>query len=107
MLGVKPLDSLVDVNNIWFMKLDVEGLEYEALKGAKRIIEENHPIILIEQNGKLPAIKKLLHGEYELYYYDLQADKFTETRSSRLNCWLIPAVEYRSSTVIKIIEGRL
>lgn len=104
----RPLDELVDsYENIWFVKMDVEGLEYEALQGAKKIIEKNHPVILIEQNNKIAAIEKLLGNQYDLMYYDLYEDMFKPERISRLNCWLIPKAEYRSSNVKKLIEGRI
>lgn len=34
-----------------FMKIDVEGYEYNVLKGAKQTIMTHKPIILIEENG--------------------------------------------------------
>jgi FkbM family methyltransferase len=37
-----PLDELLrDVDYIDIIKIDVEGAEYEVLKGAKDILEEN------------------------------------------------------------------
>ncbi|NLK38013.1 MAG: FkbM family methyltransferase [Epulopiscium sp.] len=104
----KPLDDLIDsYENIWFIKMDVEGFEFEALKGAKRIIKENHPVILIEQNEKIESIQELLGDEYELWYYDLYADRFSEKRVSKLNCWLIPKEGFRSDNVKKLIAGRV
>ena len=108
LIKVAPLDKLVsDHNNIWFLKLDVEGLEYQALLGAKDIIKCNHPIILIEQNDKVPAIREYLNDEYEIYYYDVYEDKFLQERHSRLNCWLIPKEQYRTDVVRIIVKGRL
>lgn len=108
LIKVAPLDKLVsDHNNIWFLKLDVEGLEYQALLGAKDIIKCNHPIILIEQNDKVPTIREYLSDEYEIYYYDVYEDKFLQERHSRLNCWLIPKEQYRTDVVRIIVEGRL
>lgn len=34
-----------------FLKLDVEGFELPALKGAAETIERCHPAIMVEQNG--------------------------------------------------------
>ncbi len=31
-----------------FIKLDVEGMELEALEGARQLIETSHPILLVE-----------------------------------------------------------
>lgn len=104
----RPLDDLLETyEDIWFVKMDVEGLEYEALKGCKKIISQNHPLILVEQNEKLFAIKELLSDEYDVFYYDLYMDRFVDKRLSRLNCWLIPKEKYRSDIVRKIIDGRM
>lgn len=103
-----PLDELISKHNdIWFIKMDVEGLEYEALKGAKKIIESNYPAILIEQNEKLEAIRNLLKDKYDVFYYDIYADKFVEKRFSRLNCWLIPKEKYRNEYIKMLIKGRM
>jgi len=48
---VNTLDNeiqLHDVQSIEFMKLDVEGFEYEVLKGAVGVIEKHKPAIAIE-----------------------------------------------------------
>ncbi len=103
-----PLDELLnEYSNIWFIKLDVEGLEYEALQGAREIIESNYPVILIEQNDKLDNIKALLDEKYDVFYYDLYHDKFVEKRMSRLNCWLIPKEKYRNEYTKQLVDGRI
>lgn len=102
------LDNLIGIDkNICFIKLDVEGFEYEAICGAKGIIASSHPVILIEQNDKLKEIEKLLKEEYDVFYYDLCADKFVEERHSRLNCWLIPKETYRTEMVNGLLRGRM
>ena len=45
------LDEEIDPSmNISFIKIDIEGAEYFAFKGAKKLIEINKPTILIEIN---------------------------------------------------------
>lgn len=44
---VVTLDSL-QLDNIGFIKLDLEGNELAALKGAQQLIENNRPVILAE-----------------------------------------------------------
>jgi len=51
------LDSII-TEHVDFIKIDVEGMEMELLKGAKRIIEESNPVILIEVWGSNKPIKK-------------------------------------------------
>lgn len=48
-VAVKELDSMIDPElKIDFIKIDVEGGELNVLKGAKRILINNRPIILFE-----------------------------------------------------------
>jgi FkbM family methyltransferase len=43
-------DVLPDAKNVSLLKCDIEGADYFAMKGARRLIEENHPTIIIEIN---------------------------------------------------------
>lgn len=44
------LDTFCEFENVKLLKIDVEGHEYKALSGAKKIIQEHKPIILFEQH---------------------------------------------------------
>ncbi len=44
---VEKLDNIL-INNIGFIKIDVEGHELEVIEGAKKTITKNKPILLIE-----------------------------------------------------------
>ena len=47
-----PLDFFAFKNkSISLIKIDVEGFELRALKGASKIISCHHPLIIIEKNG--------------------------------------------------------
>jgi FkbM family methyltransferase len=50
---VRPLDELLDERKICsvdFMKMDIEGSEYRALRGAERTLRTHQPVLLIELN---------------------------------------------------------
>ncbi len=47
-LEVYPLDKILGDEKVDFMKIDVEGMEFEVLEGAKNVIHRNRPIMLIE-----------------------------------------------------------
>jgi FkbM family methyltransferase len=59
------IDSL-NLDELDFLKLDVEGYEYFALEGAKNTLEKCKPVVLIEVNG--------LSARYGID--DTYADKF-------------------------------
>jgi FkbM family methyltransferase len=71
-ISVKKVDSLKD-NNISFIKMDIEGAEYEALKGAKSIIKKNKPRLAIATYHKaydlwkLPKVINKLNENYKFY----------------------------------------
>lgn len=50
LISVEPLDSF-GLRDVGFIKLDVEGYELFALKGAIRTIKRDKPVILLEDNG--------------------------------------------------------
>ncbi|MFN3691171.1 MAG: FkbM family methyltransferase, partial [Fimbriimonadales bacterium] len=51
---VVPLDMLVERERLPlpnFIKIDVEGFEYQVLQGAQRLIERAHPALFLELHG--------------------------------------------------------
>ncbi|WP_372364460.1 FkbM family methyltransferase [Candidatus Uabimicrobium sp. HlEnr_7] len=73
---VKPLDDL-KLENIGFIKIDVEGHEWEVLQGASKTITKNRPELLIEIRDEnyekiLDFLSKL---EYERFHTDMLDDK--------------------------------
>jgi len=60
-VSIIPLDALC-LDNIGFMKIDVEGSELNVLKGAKETIERCRPIMYIEDDRKelSPMLRKYL-----------------------------------------------
>lgn len=47
-ITVKELDSFFGDQKVDAIKIDVEGYEYEALKGGREVLEKNHPLIFME-----------------------------------------------------------
>lgn len=69
---VLRLDEMVPLDGkTKFVKMDVEGHEYQALRGMEKIIADSHPAILFECNpgGRGPEIDAFLRGhEYQLMH---------------------------------------
>jgi FkbM family methyltransferase len=65
------LDSFEKYDNVKLLKIDVEGHEYKALSGARKLIKEQMPIILFEQhisdfeNGHSPVVSLLKEIGYK------------------------------------------
>jgi FkbM family methyltransferase len=73
---VTKIDTVVGEEKVAFIKMDVEGAELEALKGAKNVIERDMPILTISAYHKqedlitlIPYIHKLCNKneKYQLY----------------------------------------
>jgi FkbM family methyltransferase len=67
-----------NINHVDFMKVDVEGLEYEVIKGAENFLNEID-IVQFEYGERYPIAKKTLKMMYDLfpdrYIYHIEMDK--------------------------------
>lgn len=62
-IQIRTLDSY-NFSDVTFVKIDVEGLEVEVLKGAQETIQQSHPDIMVEIHlgVTMEAIQALLPG---------------------------------------------
>lgn len=72
---MKTLDSLVDATNVDVIKIDVEGAELGALRGARRLIAAARPTVMFESapgdaNG-LGYTKEAMWQFFEEYDYEI------------------------------------
>ncbi len=73
-IQVATLDETVSGQKVSFIKMDVEGAEFEALQGAKRTIAKYKPKLAIcvyhrpEDIWKIPALVLDLRSDYKLYF---------------------------------------
>ena len=63
---VAQIDTLLSaLDEVSFVKLDLEGGEFKALKGAKKLISRTEPLIIFEHGGQEAAD----YNEYEIGDY--------------------------------------
>ena len=68
------LDDVLAGKRVTFIKMDIEGAEYEALMGAKKLIMENHPRMAISVYHKFEDFVTLadlvlsMHPDYRIAY---------------------------------------
>ena len=76
---LKKYDSINIKSNIKFIKIDIEGHEYKALRGMIKTIYKNLPIIMVEKNkNNFYKIKSLLGKKYVFKTYNLKKKCFVD-----------------------------
>jgi len=74
-IKVKALDNLLECQNATYIKMDIEGSELEALKGAENIIKKNKPKLAIciyhkpQDLFEIPLFIRKLNSSYRLYVH--------------------------------------
>jgi FkbM family methyltransferase len=66
------LDSLIWLERIDFIKIDIEGMEPEAILGAKEIINKHRPLLYLEADRQenLSLLVKMLRGlNYDIHFH--------------------------------------
>lgn len=104
-VSVVRLDDYIVANSIPapdLIKLDIEGFEYKALKGAKNILSNSKPIIVTEinecifryENDLTEFFSYMDENGYELFYCDgpliRHPKNFPLLPSADSNYWWIP-----------------
>ena len=77
-----PIDELFADTPLTFIKMDIEGAEYDALRGAAKVIRRDQPILAIcvyhTQNDiwRIPLLVREMLPEHRLYLRAYEGDGF-------------------------------
>jgi FkbM family methyltransferase len=97
---VVTLDSLA--TSPFFIKLDVQGYELAALRGAEETLRRHRPVLLIETPGA--AVLDHLAGlGFRPYVYDAQAGRFRAGRGGMLGTFFL--ADDKAGLVARHIEA--
>jgi len=72
-INCAPLDEILNDNHPTYIKMDIEGAEFDALLGAKQVIQEFKPILAIsvyhQQNHlwRIPMIVRTFCDQYSFF----------------------------------------
>lgn len=95
---IKPLDSFGLRPHV--IKIDVEGMEAEVIKGALETLRSCFPIILLELNNHMESMELLEPTGYELFEYSSAIEcliPMTESEDLPLNAFAVhPRSELRN-----------
>jgi len=90
-IKICPLDAVLGEEKVDLLKIDVEGYEFEVLKGAEQTIRKNHPTIILEysrQRTNSGANNEMIHWLSNIYegYEFFRFEKGKERSSKLINC---------------------
>jgi FkbM family methyltransferase len=86
----RPLDEILDDMAPSYIKIDIEGVELDAISGAQRSIEECRPILAAcvyhcpDHLWRIPLLAKLLCKEYSFFLRPYSSDGWD------LICYMVP-----------------
>ncbi len=69
---VAPIDDLLDVSALRLIKIDVEGMEYDVIEGAKKTINLHKPFLYLENDKpekSTALIEKVKSLDYRLFWH--------------------------------------
>lgn len=84
-IEARALDNLPECQSATYIKMDIEGAELEALKGAEKIIKTNKPKLAIclyhkpQDFFEIPLYIKKLNPDYKLFVHHHHPDRNWET----------------------------
>lgn len=90
------IDYVCNNDKVSLINMDIEGMELEALKGAKQTILENKPVIaacayhLPTDLYDLPMYIKNLSDEYEIFYRKYASTFRNKLKNSELVMYAVP-----------------
>lgn len=85
-MDVVPLDGMTFEQPVKAIKIDVEGMELDVLKGAQRLIEKDLPSLFIESHNEEQFL--LIHGFLEKWGY-----VYWRTFNATPTNWFLPPTE--------------
>ena len=86
---LKNFDNLGLKNNFCFVKIDVEGLDHEVLKGMRKFLKKSKPVILIEYNySNFKIIYNQIKKDYLCYKFDMDKNMLNRLTKSELKILL-------------------
>lgn len=80
MVDLMPIDDLVESTPISMIKMDIEGGEFDALLGARKVIQRDRPILAIcayhlqQDLWRLPLLMRSMVPEYRMYLKEYRGD---------------------------------
>ncbi|TCK68836.1 FkbM family methyltransferase [Winogradskyella wandonensis] len=85
------LDDFVkyhDISQVDLLKIDVDGIELDILKGAERILKAHTAIVIVETNNDQRIIDHFRELDYLIY--DMKLDLYQNSQTLPVNIFCVP-----------------
>jgi FkbM family methyltransferase len=85
---VKLDDHIKENENVVYIKMDLEGYEMVALRGAERVLQNNRPVVQFEENNMIGKL-----NDWQVYAASIDYGLFKidrKRRKSGTNFYLLP-----------------
>ena len=84
-INMTTLDKL-QIKDVDMIKIDVEGLDHEVIKGMKKLLAKYRPVILVEYNfSNFKIIYNLVKINYKCYQFDMDQNKLKKLSDKEIN----------------------
>lgn len=77
-----------NIKNIDVIKIDVDGIELDILKGAENLLKQNKSIVIVETNDNKRIIEFFQNIGYNIY--DMKLNIFNNSEALPLNIFCVP-----------------
>jgi hypothetical protein len=77
-----PIDELIGDRPVTFIKMDIEGAEFDALRGARKIIERDAPVLAVcvyhtqADIWRIPRLLRSMATDYSYFLRSYDGDGF-------------------------------
>ena len=85
------LDDFLNKKNIReidVIKIDVDGIELDILRGAENLLQQNNSIVIVETNDDRRIVE--LFQEFDYNIYDMKLNVFDSSEALPLNIFCVP-----------------
>jgi len=90
-VSMTTLDNFLDKENIGnchFIKIDVDGIELDILRGASKVINTYKPIVIVETNNDKRIIDYFFDIDYSVL--DMELNEYNSKNELPLNIFCVP-----------------
>jgi len=88
MITLDHYTNLEQITSCQLIKVDVDGIELDILKGAEKTLRTQQPIVVVETNGEIEIIHFMQSLDYEVF--DMKLNRYVAGDPLPWNAFFVP-----------------